>query len=154
MSSAVALLCPKRAYSKALDAMRESCNADIGLEGSEEAWERVTLRFPSGTMVLTSLVRQVPGDKFSKLVLSMHNFFRTVKTDAECNKNYVLARIENVEMMIGVVAEPELSDTDARLDCLWRLAEQIDAVIFNGDSMLNLAGERIISRSGEHDVLL
>lgn len=154
MSSAVTLLCPMRIYCKALDAIRASCNADIDVEGSEEAWERVTLRFTSGTMVLTSLVRQVPGDKFSTLVLSMYNFFRTIDTDAERNKKYVLGRIENVAMMIGVVAEPEFSDTDARLDCLWSLAEQVDAVIFNGDSMLNLAGERIMSRSGEHDVLL
>lgn len=154
MSSAVTLLCPKRASCKALDAIRESCNADIDLEGSEDAWERVTLRFQSGTMVLTSLVRQVPGDKFSKLVLSMHNFFRTVDTDAERNKRYVMRRVENVEMIIGVVAEPEFSETDARLDCMWKIAEQVDAIVFNGDSMLNLAGERIISRSGEHDVLL
>jgi hypothetical protein len=126
----------------------------MDLEGSEPEWQRITLHFPEGSMTLTSLIRHEPGDKFSKLVLSMHNFFQTVDTHEEANKREVLRRVETAQMMIGVVTDPELSETDARLDCLWRLAEAVDGVLFNGDAMLNLQGERILSRSGEHDILM
>lgn len=124
------------------------------LDGIEENWDRLILRFSEGEMFLTSLVRRIPGDSFSKLVLSMHNFFRMAETDATSNKNFVLGRIQNAKMMIGVVADPEFSEMDERLDCLWRIAEQLDAVIFNGDAMLNLQGQRIMTEIGDHDILI
>jgi hypothetical protein len=105
-------------------------------------------------MLLTSLVQHEPGDRFSTLVLGMYNFFRTIDTDAQGNKRYVLDRVGNAELMIGVVADPECSETDPRLDCLWAVTEALDAVVFNGDAMLNLEGNRILSRNGEHDVLM
>lgn len=153
MSSTVTLLCPERAYGKAVDVVR-SFNLDFDVVGARNKWERLTLCFAAGTMELTSLVRTAPGDKFSKLVLSMHNFFRTVDTDAEPNKKYVLGRVDSVQMMIGVVADPEFSETDVRLGCILKLAEQLDAVIFNGDAMLTFEVERIMSQSGEHDLLM
>src|SRR5262245_32858346 len=88
MLSSVTLLCPTRAHRKAVD-ICAACAVDLDLEGSEEAWDRLILGFPTGTMVLTSLVRRAPGDRFSKLVLSMHNFLRTIATDAQRNKEFV-----------------------------------------------------------------
>ena len=82
----------------------------------------------------------------------MHNFFRTIETSAVSNKNFVLSRVENAKMMIGVVAEPEFLESDPRLDCLWKIAEKLDAVIFNGQAMLNLEGENIIMKDGQHDI--
>jgi hypothetical protein len=145
-------VCPEKGYGKVLDAVRSFQAVNVTLEGNEESWDRLVLVVPAGTIVLTSLVRHAPGDKFSKLVLSMHNFFRTIETSAESNKNFVLSRVENAKMMLGVVADPSFSEGDTRLDYLWRIAEELDAVIFNGQAMLNLEGKRIIAKDGQHDV--
>jgi hypothetical protein len=146
------MVCPERGYRNVLNAVRSCHDVQLTVEGNDETWDRLVLHFPTGTMVLTSMVRHAPGDKFSKLVLSMHNFFRTVETSAMSNKNVVLSRVENAKMMIGVIAEPEFSESDLRPDCLWRIAEQLDAVIFNGQAMLNLNGERIMAKDGQYDV--
>lgn len=152
MVSSLTVVCPEKDYRKVFVAVRSFPAAQVTLEGNEELWDRIVLGFPTGTMVLASMVRHMPGDRFSKLALSMHNFFCRVKTSAVSNKNFVLSRVENAKMMIGVVAEPEFSESDTRLDSLWRIAEELDAVIFNGQAMLNLEGERIIAKDGQHDV--
>ena len=84
----------------------------------------------------------------------MHNFFRTVETAAASNKSHVLARIESVKMMIGVIAEPDLVDGDIRFGCLWAVAKRLDAWVFNGDSILDLHGQRVMSRNGDYDVVI
>lgn len=154
MASAATVVCSEIAYSKIVGASHSCHPMHITLEGDAETWSRMILSFADGELVLTSLVRRAPGDKFSKLVLSMHNLFRTANTDAVANKTFVLKRIENATMMIGVVATPEFSDVDSRLDCLWRIAEEVDAVVFNGEAILNLRGQRIMSRNGEHDLVM
>jgi hypothetical protein len=105
-------------------------------------------------LTLSSLIQDQPGDKFSRLVLSMHNYFRSVETDAMSNKSRVLTRIENLEMMIGVVAEPEFVEDDSRFRILWRIAECMDALIFNGNAILDLHGQRILDRDGRFDVVV
>jgi hypothetical protein len=70
------------------------------------------------------------------------------------NQNYVLSRIADVEMMIGVVADPKFAKADSRLDILWKIADCMDAVIFNGDAILDLQGQRILDHKGEFDVIV
>lgn len=154
MASALTIVCPEMGYRTVADVSRTCRPHGFALEGEAELWDRLTLRFTEGDLVLSSLVRQNPGDRFSKLVLSMHNFFRTVDTDATANQKFVLGQIENAKLMIGVVATPEFASVDSRLDCLWRISEALNAVIFNGDAILDLHGQCILSKAGEYDVLL
>jgi hypothetical protein len=57
-------------------------------------------------------------------------------------------------MMIGVVADPEFSENDSRLDILWHIAECMDALIFNGDAILDSQGQRILDHTGNFDVVV
>jgi hypothetical protein len=154
MTSACTILCPAINYAKVLEAIRLTSDGEISLDGTNEKWGRITVMLPSKQVTLTSLVREMPGDKFSKLVLSMHNFFRTIETPAASNKRYVLSRIADVQMMIGVVAEPQFLEDDSRFDILWGVAEWNSALIFNGEAILDLQGRRILDCNGEFDVLV
>ena len=77
-----------------------------------------------------------------------------VETDMVSNKDYVLSRIADVEMMIGVVADPAFAKEDSRLDIVWKIAECMDAVIFNGDAILDLQGQRILDVKGNFDIVV
>lgn len=151
MNSAVTLVCPETAYQKVL-ATVHTFDSQVSLQSNDESWDQIVLNFATGTMVLTSMIRQGSGDKFSKLILSLHNFFRTINTIAHSNKDLVLSRVANARMLIGVVAEPEFRAPDARLECLARIADELDALIFDGQAMLNAKGERIIAKNGQHDI--
>jgi len=155
ISSACTILCPIIDYAKVLDAIESSTvSGEWQLEGMRDKWARVTAVHSGKQIVFSALIRLQPRDKFSRLVLSMHDFFRTVKTDILSNQDYVLSRIANVEMMIGVVADPEFTIEDSRLDTLWKIAECVDAVVFNGNAILDAHGKRILDNSGHFDVVV
>ena len=154
MASACTILCPTTAYSNVLDAIRISWPGEVSIDGKADTWTRVTLIYLGKCLTLSSLVQEQPGDKFSKLILSMHNFFCTVETAAASNQSNVLAHIANAKMLIGIVAEPDFVEDDDRLDSLWTIAESVNGLIFNGDSMLDLRGQRILSRNGDYDVVV
>src|SRR5262249_1730925 len=137
---------------RVLNAVRSCKDAEVFLDGDENRWDKLVLCFSSGKMVLTSLVRHVPGDRFSTVVLSMHNFFRRVNTTGVDNKERLLESIANAQMLIGFVADPVFSENDSRLDCLWTISEKLDALIFNGEAMLNSKGERVMTEDGHYDV--
>ncbi len=60
-------------------------------------------------LILSILFRKEPGDKFSKLILSTHNYFRNIETNAAEQKKLVLDQISNTQAIIGVVGEPTFS---------------------------------------------
>ena len=48
------MLCPAIEYSKALDAIRSPCAAEISLDGTGDQWKRITLAFLGKELTLTS----------------------------------------------------------------------------------------------------
>jgi hypothetical protein len=154
MTSACTILCPTIDFGKVSDAIRSATAGELSIEGTRESWTRITVVRSGKQITFSGLVQLQPGDKFARTVLSMHNYFFEVKTDLESNQKFVLNRIANVEMMIGVVADPEFADDDGRLDILWRIAECMDALIFNGDAILDLQGQQILDQNGKFDVVV
>ena len=154
MSSAFTILCPRVDYTAAWNSIHAFQTIEKSNDGDSGRWERISVTFSEGVIDFNSLVRQEPGDKFSKLILSMHNFFRIVKTDSIKNKEYVLDRILATKMMLGVVGVPHFLETYTRLACAWSVDQNLGSIIFNGDAMLDLDGERILTGNGEADVVL
>lgn len=154
MTSACTILCPTIDYGKVLDAIESATDGGLSLEGTKDKWTRIIVAHSGKQITFSGLVQLQPQDKFSRLVLSMHSFFRMVETDMVPNQDYVLSRIADAEMLIGVVADPEFVMGDSRLDILWKIAECMDSVIFNGDAILNLHGQRILDHHGDFDVVV
>lgn len=84
----------------------------------------------------------------------MLNYFDPVETALEGTKATILAVIGKVAMMIGVVADPEFSESDRRLDLLWDIVESTGALVFNGDAILDSQGNRVLDHSGDCDVIV
>jgi hypothetical protein len=154
MTSACTILCPTIDYGKVLDAIQSSTVGEVSLQGTRENWTRISAVDSGREIRFSGLVQVQPGDKFSRTVLSMHNYFRTVTTDVVSNQRYVLSRIANVQMMIGVVADPKFAKEDRRFDILWRIAECMDALVFNGNAILDLQGQRILDHERKVDVVV
>ena len=154
MTTTFTILCPEINYGCTLDVIDAAMESNVVIEGTRQKWSRIALTLSGRHLALSSLVREQAGDKFSKLVLSLHTFFRTIPTDAVSNRSFLLSRIENVKMMIGVVDNPEFTETDDRLETLWHISESMNALIFNGDAALNLQGQRILDHAGKFDVVV
>lgn len=144
MNNACTLICPEKACDAALDALGEAILSKIEVAGNRVGWTTLKVTFPTSTLTFTSMVRIKPGDQFSKLVLSMHNFFNVIDSDDEKRKKLVLEAIANTKMFIGVVADPELSDVEGHVNCLFALARKPNALIFTGEAIQDSDGRRLL----------
>jgi hypothetical protein len=84
--------------------------------------------------------------------LGAHNYFRIIKTAQVAEQKRLLHIIARVEWAIGVIAEPEYTETDTRLDLVFDIAAHLDAVIFNGSGMIGKDGLMILDADGSSEV--
>ena len=138
------IYCSKPDYVGVAERIR-GMSGTVSVHGPENGWSKIVCQGREMTITFNSMRKKKPGDEFSKLILSTHNFFRTrVKQQSE-SKDAVLSRIKRTALVIGVVAEPDLSDEGKA--CLLDLARLLDGVIFNGSSMINAEGQLIVGVS-------
>jgi hypothetical protein len=97
------------------------------------------------------MVRQKRGDRFSRLVLSMWTFFDGIDTSNCKNKNLVLQAVENTEMFIGVVAEPEFNEDEGHFTCIFSVARKLKALVFGGEAMQDAEGRKLLGSDGSFE---
>ncbi len=92
------------------------------------------------------------GDSFSHLIAGTWNFLETIETEHEAQKKKLTHRILECKTAIGIRAEPVFTLTDKRLDCVFRITEMCDGIIFNGSEMLDRNGELILDKDGNSEI--
>jgi hypothetical protein len=109
----------------------------LELVATEEELERAVIGTAEGTVSFSSMRQRAPGDEFSRMVLGMHNFFRTMATRKARRRRRILDLLDECEMAVGVVAAPDFTATDSRLDLVFAIAAQLDGMVFNGSGMID-----------------
>ena len=145
MSNACTLICPEKAYGAVLDALRVPASYKVKVSGNRNGWTTAAVVFPQSKMTFTSMVQKRPGDRFSRLVLSMHNFFNPMGCPNQEMKRSVLEAIENTQMFIGVVADPEFSESEGHFAYLLSVARKLSALIFTGMAMQDADGNTLLA---------
>ena len=82
----------------------------------------------------------------------MSAFFERVETPHPAIKAGVLERVENFALAIGVVAEPGFDDEAGHYECIFGLAAELDAIIWNGNGVLDAEGSMILDADGNSEV--
>jgi hypothetical protein len=129
----------------------KNTKAAVNINGDIDNWDNITLKFANSELRFNKLVQERPGDKFSKMILGMHNYFRKIDTIALGNKDYVLECIGNANLAIGVAADPKFSEEDEHFDIIFAVAEALRGVVFNGSGMLNTQGKMLLDDDGSFD---
>jgi hypothetical protein len=120
--------------------------------GGKERWDSIVVRAPEGGITINSMQRERPGDEFSRMILGAGNYFRDIRTTSVAAQQRLLELISELEWAIGVVAEPEYTETDTRLDLVFEIARHLNAVIFNGSGMIDKDGLMILEADGSSEV--
>lgn len=95
----------------------------------------------NGMVKLTLLWFIEPGDQFAKLTGNTYVYFES-KADLESDgRDKVLLHIRQTEALIGVVADPSFESVERLEAILMFIATEHDALIFNGQEMLDSLGE-------------
>ncbi len=108
-----------------------------GLEFEEHTGERGQhYAALNGRLRLHLRTRNKPGDPFSKTVLGLYSYFHpggTKLADRSEVKRNALIRLSEADMSIGIVIAPPSDDCEQRV---FALAERLDALVFDGTSLL------------------
>ncbi len=92
------------------------------------------------------------GDSFSSLIRGTWNFFETIETKHKTQKKKLVNHILECKTAIGIRADPVFTLTDKRLDCVFRITEMCDGIIFNGSEMIDRNGNLILDKSGNTEL--
>lgn len=119
--------------------------AEISLiDGTDQEWRSVSLKSDVSELVFNSMIRQFPGDQFSKLVLGIHNFARGLNGTDTGTTQAALNAIANVQMLVGVVASPEFMEAEHHQDYVCGVTRNLGGLIFNGDAILDSDGNELL----------
>jgi len=104
----------------------------VVVDGDPARWSR--LRLPALALVLTSRMREAPGDEFSKMKIGLFSLFGGLRPDHERTavEDLILHKISETKLAIGVVGAEEVPSVAAIVD---EIARHVDAVIFDGVAM-------------------
>ena len=125
-----------------LDYLRERSCGPVGVVGAGSRWEKMTARIGVGSVTFDVLARRRPGDEFSKMVLSMYNYFRNGSSSSDSLKEEGLDAIASSDTAIGVVADPAF-DEEAE-EVVIEVARMVGGVIFNGWGILDPEGTVLV----------
>lgn len=114
--------------------------ADIQVDESNRS---VTCHTEKGTLKLTLKTFVEPGDPFARLVGMTYTFFESQKAIDSESRQRILTHLRGTETAIGVVADPSLEAIDRAEAVLLFIANELQAMIFNGQEMLDSLGARI-----------
>jgi hypothetical protein len=148
------ILCPADEPARVVTVVRESIGSRglITVDGDVEDWSSVTVGHGDVSLTLNRLVFGAPGDEFSRMQRGMWVYFDAVKTPHSSIKSDLLERVENFALAIGVVAEPSFVEDSGHFDCIFGLADALNAVVWNGSGLLDAEGNMILDGEGLSEV--
>lgn len=154
MAQNCTILCPTDDAQQIVAVLRDLLGGGAGLRvtGKDSSWSKIEIKTSTASLTLNRQVRRKPGDSFSKMVLGMCNYFRQVKTSAKAIKKDVLDRVTNMALAIGVVAEPAFVEEARHYDCIFGIADALNAIIWTGSGVINAEGKMLLDGEGNCEV--
>lgn len=127
--------------------------ASIKLSMEIDTWSSITATHDDYKLTFNRLVHVTGGDKFSNLLLGMISYFENVDTLHSKIKANVLNLVEHMRLAIGVVAEPGFVESNGHYDCIFALAESLNAIIWNGCAVIDANGKTILDGDGTSETV-
>jgi hypothetical protein len=148
------ILCPADEPQRIVALIRETIGnrGRVTISGNESSWASITLTRKGASLTLNRSVYKQNGDQFTKLRLGMYMHFDAVETKHLAIKDDLLQRIKKVQLAIGVVAEPEFVELAGHYECIFGLAEVLDAIIWTGAGVINAEGAMILDSEGNSEL--
>lgn len=148
MSEYCTIFGAKRHCAAALDRLQQMPSHGLEIVGEKARWKTLLLRGKTATLAFTSMERQEPGDEFSRLILSTHDFFRKIGATEKSKQEAVLRAIGSSTIVVGVVADPAFVEEEGHFECVLDVARILDGLIFNGTAMLDSEGNLLLDQEG------
>jgi hypothetical protein len=146
MSEYCTIISPVKDFRSMITILRQLGAEVSDIDGTEQEWRSVSLKSDVSKLVFNSMIRQFPGDEFSKLVLGIHNFARKLQGADIRTAQTVLDAIANAQLLIGVVASPGFLESNPHQEYVLGIAKSVGGLIFSGDAILDSSGNPLLKR--------
>ena len=148
------ILCPTDEPERVLGFVRQFFDGRGGVtvEGESRNWAAVIIESGDAKLILNRRVFDRPGDEFARMRSGMWSFFNQIQTEHAAIKTSVLARVEEYALAIGVVAEPNFDEDAGHFEGIFGLAAELDAIVWNGNGVLDAEGSMILDGDGDSEI--
>lgn len=119
-----------------------SCTIYIRHPDPAACVEELRARSESRRLAIHLLVREKPGDQFSRLILGTHNLLRQKKEGKEEDHRAALDFVATTSVIVGIPGSEDRSVADS-LRLAASICEGFDARCFDGHSLRDQAGADI-----------
>lgn len=116
---------------------------EVEIKGSSLEWDSLEVKTENSRLVLNSKVRKVPGDDFSRLIMSTHTHLSRMPQRE--GKDRVLQAVLSTRWMIGVISDPGFSNDPSHEKCVFKICQQLGGMVFNGQSMISDSGDKLLT---------
>lgn len=151
MVAALTVMALRLDFGAAVDSIEESCRAkglSLQVEGPRESWSLLTVTGPRGSLRISGMRWERPGDEFSSMTLGMANYFRCAPATNKDLQLRAMRFVHRCEFALGIVAKPEFSEQDGHFDLVFALATALDALIWNGSGLVDTNGRLVLDGDG------
>lgn len=146
------LFCRRDSPDAALATAEANLRAKARTDVPRERWNQADFaRGPASVRLHRTPFRE-PGDKLSKLILGLVNWLNHVAVIHPAGTKAAVDHILATQATIGFTALPDFSEDSGHFDCVFALAEELDALVWNGSALLNADGEIVIDGGGGSEV--
>lgn len=130
---------PNKEYASVLSFFEEKHpDSTLNVEGEIDSWQQVLLELDFSSIRITSLVREKPGDKFSKTVLGTYNWVRNRDNISLNLKEKLLRQISESQLILGIRS----INLDPFESCLL-LTQNLAGCLFDGNKIYKSSEEYI-----------
>lgn len=117
-------------------------NDEVVVKGNTLEWDSVEVKAGASRLLLNSKVRKVPGDDFSRLIMSTHTYLSGIPE--RDGKDRVLKIVLGTKWTIGVVSDPGFENNPSHEECVFKICQEIGGMVFNGQRMLSGSGDELL----------
>ena len=111
---------------------------------------QITVSTPFGDLKITALFPEVGVGKFGNVYGGTINSIRKIPKSEKFDQQKLFDQIVDTAMILGCVVNPQFGDaSDNRFSMIFKLANDLSGIVFDGFSFLEKSGALIVTMSGQ-----
>lgn len=142
------LFCRRDSPEAALAVAEANLRSRAQIDAPREQWIRAEFQQGKLSVRLHRTPFQKRGDELSRLILGLVNWLNNVAVVHPVATQFAVDHILETTAAIGFTALPDFNEDSGHFDCVFALAEELDALVWNGCGLLNADGEMVIDGGG------
>lgn len=134
-------------------------DGEMTVQGTEPDWEQIAIRSGKGSLQFSAMKSTVgvqasaceTSVPFTRLQTAMTAIAKIAKGASPNVQKKVIEQIQKAHMLIAVVGTPRLNALPGGRDAIDRIAQEMNALVFDGEAFQDPRGRPLLTLPGDDD---